>query len=318
MARSGSIDYTRTSYQIVQEALELLGVVGSQETPAVSDVTFATSRLNAMAKAWAAEGLHLWGTQEGVVFLTESVNRYNVSADTSSVNSCLLSDFVHTQLSADEALGQTTLSVDSSTGMAVDDKIGIVLDSGVVHWSTIASVPDATSVTINAALPTAAATDSNVFAYTSRITRPLRIVNARRVEGYGTSQNENSVRIASREEYFNTPSKNVEGTPTMMYYDPQLDTGQLYLWPTPDSADVFLRITYERTLEDFDEATNTPDFPQEWIEALVYNLAYRMAPAFGKTGEAISDIRLLAVTTKEAAKQFDREITSLRIGIDED
>jgi hypothetical protein len=313
MARSGSIDYTRTSYQIVQEALELIGVVGAQETPAVSDVTFATSRLNAMVKAWQAEGLHLWGTTEGVIFLTEGTNRYDVSSAATSVNSCLFTDFIHTQLSADEAAAQTTLSVDSSTGFTTSDKIGVVLDSGVVHWSTIASIPTSTSVTINNALPTQAATNANVFVYTSRITRPLRIINARRVSGYSTAQSETTVEISNREEYFNTPSKNTAGDPVMLYYDPQLDTGSLYVWPTPDDSNVFLRVTYERSLEDFDESTNTPDFPQEWLEPLTYNLAYRIAPAFGRSGDSLQDIRILAALTKEAAKQFDREITSLRI-----
>ena len=316
MATSGSIDYTQTRDEIIIGALQLLNVIGAA-APTVSDLNMAANRLKAMVKSWQAEGLHIWAKAEGVIFLTPGTNTYSISSAGTSAHSCALEDFVKTTISADEAAAQTTISVTSSSGMVAADKIGIVLDDQTIHWSTVSSVPGATSVIINNALSSQASAGNMVYVYTNRLNRPLRILDARKVSGSGTSESETVLTRYGHEEYFRTPSKNSEGAPSGWYYDPQLTTGKLYIWPTPDDGDTYIRITYERSLEDLDDATNTADFPQEWIETLTYNLAVRIAPAFGKSGEIIDDIKLLAALTKQTAMNFDREIGNISIKLDE-
>lgn len=85
----------------------------------------------------------------------------------------------------------------------------------------------------------------------------------------------------SREEYFALPNKTVQGYPTQWFYDRQRDTGTLYVWPTADASLGTLKFTYRRTLMDMDEGTNNIDLPQEWLEAIVYNLADRLSDTYG-------------------------------------
>ena len=72
---------------------------------------------------------------------------------------------IETTLGADEAAGQTILTVESTTGLTATENIAVYLDTGTVHTSTIASVTDSTTLTINDALPSKASDGNRVYTY---------------------------------------------------------------------------------------------------------------------------------------------------------
>jgi hypothetical protein len=67
-----------------------------------------------------------------------------------------------TTISSTEAGGQTVLSVTSNTGMAADDFVGILLDTGAYHYTYISSTGVGT-ITVNVALPSQAAAGNEVI-----------------------------------------------------------------------------------------------------------------------------------------------------------
>ncbi len=74
------------------------------------------------------------------------------------------------------------------------------------------------------------------------------------------------------------------GVPINLWYQPLNQTGNINIWPTPDNYSATNRqlwITYQRPFEDFDNSTDTPDFPQWWLEPLIYSLAHRLGPEYG-------------------------------------
>ena len=69
--------------------------------------------------------------------------------------------------------------------------------------------------------------------------------------------------------------------------------GTIYLFPTPDTvaqSSYQVHTIYQRPFEDFDVSADTPDFPQEWHEAVKYGLAVRLA---GEYGMPASERRIL-------------------------
>jgi hypothetical protein len=72
-----------------------------------------------------------------------------------------ISDGTSTTLSGNEAAGQTVLSISSAAGLANGDFVGIVLDTGQMHMTTIVGAPAATMTVANA-LPSAAASGNAV------------------------------------------------------------------------------------------------------------------------------------------------------------
>jgi hypothetical protein len=112
------------------------------------------------------------------------------------------------------------------------------------------------------------------------INRPIEIDNVRRV----VSGEETEIRSVSRSEFMNQPAKDSEGKAIFVYYDEQRTVGQMWVWPTPDAADS-IKFSYKSYIEDFDSLNDDPEFPPEWLDAIVYNLAVRLIPKYEVRGE---------------------------------
>lgn len=306
MATSGSTDFTLNRDELIKDALILLGAVGADQSVSSEDNNLANRALNRLIKAWQGQGIHLWTETEATVFLIKGQESYALNAASGDHASKTV---VETTLSAAEASGQTILSITDTTGMTASDNIGIELDDGTRQWTTISSVDSSTQVTVAAALTGAAASGSSVYSYTTKLARPLDIISVRVKDNGGY---ETRTRRVGRDDYFTQGDKSAQGKVIQYYYDPQLSTGRLYVWPTSDNVDDRLKITYRRSLEDVDSGTDTFDFPQEWLDALTYNLAVRLAPAFGKQ-QKLQSLAPLAEKFKQDMLDYDHEKGSVTI-----
>lgn len=308
MATSGITTSTFTALELITEAYELIRVAVDGEALQSESTDTALRKLNLMIKAWQADGLHLWTKAEGVLFLVGSQAPYAIGgSDSITANSATASDVVQTALSAAAVAGATSISVDSITGIADDDYIGIELADGTIQWTFVNGTPTGITVAIDTALTGAASDDGVVYCYTTKLNRPARLLSARRRSADGQ---EIPLTIMERPDYFDQPNKTNTAAPTMVYYDPQRVTGQLYFWSTPAATTDTIRFTFERPLEKFDALTNTADVPDEWQETIAYNLAYRLAPG---TSFPLSERGLLrtdALAMKDKLLGFDREYGS--------
>jgi hypothetical protein len=317
MATSGSTNYTATRDDIINDSFALIGYVTDDIQN--EDNNFARRMLNDMIKMWQADGLHLWAKTEGFLFLDQYTAKHSLTGASGGAKFANADDVVITQLGAAEASGQTAITVDSSTGMSASDVVGIVLDDGSTHWSTISSVDDATTITIANATTGAAAVDNNVYTFTTYVAVPRRILDARLVEnGLDTSASTDSLseipmRELSHQGYFELNNKTSDGVPTYWYYDRQLGQGDFYVWPRCSDTKRHVKVTYERFLEDFDSATDNPDLPVEWLSCIKHNLAVMIAPAFGRATKIQEDgVERRAIELKNRLDGWDRETSSVR------
>lgn len=315
MATSGSTDFNQTRNEIIIDAFALLGVYGVGRTVSAEDMALANNLLNKMVKAWQAQGLHLWAKEEAYLFVADNTGAYTLSSAATSARMCARDDAVITRLDGAHATSATAITVDTTVGMAAADIIGIVLDDDSVTWDTIATVDTSTTLTLTTGLDSAAASGKNVYTFTSRVEKPLRIHSMRRVEGIDstttTSRSEIPMIQLSHAEYFDLPMKSLNGLPSHFYYNPDILDGRLYLWPRPDSPSFYFEVTYDRMLEDLDASTDNIDFPQEWLECTTYQLAVRLAPAFGKDAKVMTMLAPMASAMLEDMKNWDQEIGSV-------
>jgi hypothetical protein len=144
------------------------------------------------------------------------------------------------------------------------------------------------------------------------IGRPLNIINCRYKYSSGL---ERKMKKMGRSEYMSLPTKTTsEGACTAFYYSPQLSDGYLYVWPVPQDTTDSLAISYIKTIEDFDNSTDDPDFPSEWLDAITYNLAVRIAPAYGiSLAKTNPDIMAMAASLLADMQAWDSEEGSVRI-----
>jgi hypothetical protein len=223
----------------------------------------------------------------------------------------LADDLVQTAISVDAISGTTSITVSDTTDLTVDDYIGIELDDGSMQWTTIATLPGSNVITLDDALTDSATTDNGVYSYTSKIQKPMRVDGARRRLGSTASSITGVVdvpaKILARRDYMDLSIKNSVGASTQIHYNPKINGGNLYVWQQTGNVMDTLRLTVEYPIQDFDDLSNNPDFPVEWYEAIVFNLAVRLAPEYGVTGQQLQDIMLLASQFLDAAKGFDQE-----------
>lgn len=128
------------------------------------------------------------------------------------------------------------------------------------------------------------------------INRPLKIVEAYRSDTTGAANVDTPLEVITRNEYIQLGNKASEGPPILIYYDPQLINTEatIYMYPTPGAFEVTnntVTIYYQTPFEDFDAATDTPDFPQEWYSTLKWMLAAELAFEYGVPGSRIDRIQ---------------------------
>jgi hypothetical protein len=148
------------------------------------------------------------------------------------------------------------------------------------------------------------------------IYRPLRVLNVRRI--LWSSLIETMVTPMSRLDYRNQPDKNTTGVVTQYFYDPQENTGQFWAWPNPLDSTNGLNFTYMEPIYDFNTAADYPDFPQEWINALVWNLADEIGIEYDIPDNRAARISQRATLALDRVMGFDREPESVFLGVNFD
>lgn len=308
MTTSANTDFNPAVLDLIAEAYAIIRVGIEGEPLTAEQAAEALRSLNLMVKAWQADGLHLWTKTEAVLFLASGQAAYGLGGDVTT-NCALASDVAQSSLTVDALSGATSITVDDATGIVEDDYIGIELADGTMQWTTVDEDPAGLVVPLAAALTGAASSSGVVYAYTTKLLRPTRLLNVRRRAS--ASNVDVPLTIMERPDYFDQPNKTQPATTTLVYYDPQLVTGVLYLWEAASVETDTIRFTFERPLEQFDELTNTADLPQEWLETLTYNLAYRLAPKYSFPLNERALLRNDAELMKQKLLGFDREFASV-------
>ena len=306
MATSGSTDFKMTCSEIVHDAMQKLGVVGATETPSNADMDTGRKVLNMMVKAWQNKDVGMWFLQEANLFLQYGQRAYSLGP---SGDHCTLS-YVRSALAEAAEATDTTLYLDASD-MSTGDYIGIVLDDGTLDWKTLDTTHTATDAVITEGLSGDAAAGNYVFAYSTKIQRPVDVLDARFDVLDGGQQPE--IEFVNRSDFFKLYDRVARGQLIRAYYDPQLTNSRIWVWPTADNVNHTVKLTLQVRVEDLDALTDDIQFPSEWLEALTYNLAKRLCPYFLKP--VPPDIDEFARTAFNDASMKDEDSSPFRMGV---
>ena len=311
MAVSGSKDYAITRATIIEAALRKTGEYDAGEAVPGDETAAAANALNIMVKAWVVRGADIWLRDEITLFLVADQKSYALG--TANATRTITGE---TTLSSAEVSGSSTLALTSSSGMTAADFIGIKLNDNTIQWTTIVSVDSATAVTITASLTSAAASGKKVYAYTTKAGRPTKIVYAYRRD---KNDIDSEVSIIGESEYMGQSNKDSSGPPVEIWYQPTLTTGTLYVWPVDGGANwdkLIMSVQYYP--DDFDAASDNPQFPIEWGQALIYGLADKLAPEYGLPLPERRTLKQEAEFELEEALAYDTENSSVILTLDYD
>ena len=194
MTTSNSTDWSLNRQQVITSALRKLAVLPSGGTPSTAQINDAADALNAIVKAFQADGMPLWKIASQSFTTVSGTENYTVGP----------------------------------------------------------------SQTIDCP-------------------KPLKVLQALRTPSDGTNT---PLNVYTRYDFNGLPH-GASGVPVNLYYQPLRTSGTIKLWPAPNDSTTTITFHYQSPYEDMDASDNDFDFPSEWMQALIYNLAWALAPEYG-------------------------------------
>ena len=297
-----SYNFKLNRNEAITQAYSLIGVGQGGEPIDADDIDDAQIKLNLMLKAWQGYGIKLWKRKSKSITLTASKAQYTLGqksagiATTDSANK--LVDTAANFIRDEVAVGDTAYNITDGTNAAIT-----VVDGTTTVSFASDLFPDGDE-------------QYEISSSDVSVPRPLRIIECSRKDSTGK---ETSLTPVTLREYDNLPNKSSTGTPVNYFYNPTLNNGTFTLWPTPGTtaaAEYTIEIVYNEPIADVDNSTEDFDFPQEWLEAVSYGLAYRLAPAHGLPQSERTILRADMQMALELARDFDVEVESITFAPD--
>ena len=112
----------------------------------------------------------------------------------------------------------------------------------------------------------------------------------------------------NQDDYTNLPNKTFQGRPLQFWLDRQLAAPVMRLWPAPNQAAEFAQMVAwrQRHIMDVGSLTETIEVPQRWVDAISWNLAYRLCFEIQQVDIAMAD-RLKPIADERMALAFGEE-----------
>lgn len=279
-------------------ALQNIGALGDGETPSATQLSEGSKWLNMLVKAKMADGMPLWALKTGYILPQTGVS--TVTLGPTGTHATL--SYTQTTTSAAASSGASTIVVTSATGFTSTYNIGIELSDSTMQWTTINGAPAGTTITLATTLTGAVSSGAQVYVYQTKLQRPLRIIDAYLFNVVDSTQHR--INIVARSDLDSLGNPTDASIPNQLYYDPQLDNGVVGLYPRFLTGDYLIKVKFHRPFEDFDSASDTPDFPQEYYLPLVVSLSSLLAP---KNGVNLDERRTLF---GEAKNYWDQALSN--------
>jgi len=149
--------------------------------------------------------------------------------------------------------------------------------------------------------------------------KPLKAIQGFYRNLQSTPAIDTPVMLVSKQEYNVLGSKFSTGTANTIFYDPRKLNGVLYVYLTPDlnaQTNIQLHIIAQLPLDDLNTALDIPDFPNEWMNCLVWNLADQLALEYGVPMNSRQEIGQRAAAYKTLLSDWDVEASSTFFQVD--
>jgi hypothetical protein len=134
-------------------------------------------------------------------------------------------------------------------------------------------------------------------------TRPTKIVNASLRQQYGVQNFDLPIAIIDNDQWNAILVKLTPSTiPLYLYPEYTYPYVTFQLWPYPSSANTLVLYSFQ-PLTQLASLTTTLSFPSGYAEMMLYNLACRMAPSYGRPLAAIPEVVQMAAQLKGKIKR---------------
>lgn len=300
MATSGVVTYTVTGADIVRRAYLILGHIDESGSPSTAQSSDALVALNMLVKSWSgqsdfAPGLKMWTRRRAVLFPSITASTYTLGPGGDHATET----YARTTLTA--AASGTSLTVDSIAGIANGDFLAVELADGSLSWTTVNGAPSGSTVTAAASIT--ADSGAVVYAYTTKMRKPLDIQSVKYMSYDGTELT--YLVPISLAKYDTLTTTKGEGTPAYYLFEEGRLTSTIRFDVYPKDVTRLIHLTYLSAIEDFSSTSNDADFPQVWFRPLALGLAKDLAPGGAWTQDLEAKLSEALMIARNANPQRD-------------
>lgn len=298
---SGSVSQTAfpTRY-VIEQAYRRCRLPAQAISGEMIDVAF--DQLYLMLSEWANQGVQLWCIEKLILPLYEAQAQLPVPLGTVDILNANLRQTTQqmgavTQTPTAYQVGFSVPTQIQTVGLTWNaPSISVIFQAGNdgASWTTFATITPTAVAGQKTWHEIDAIPAQNYF----RII-PADGVTALPISNFYLGNNPYEITIArlNRDDYVNLPNKSFQGRPLQYWYDRQRDIPLMTLWPAPQVAYINNQISIwrKRYIMDVGTASQRLDIPQRWFDAVVYNLAVKLAESV-----PLIDMQVLAYLAPKA------------------
>lgn len=152
------------------------------------------------------------------------------------------------------------------------------------------------------------AEDVEVYLFGEKIGRPQEIMNVMKYSLDTTMQL--PMNALALKDFLLLPNEKTNGEPVNYCFMREAEDGKMMVWGTPNKFGEYLRFSYVEPLTLLEDARSTPDFPDEYYEAVEDGLAAELAYHYHLPLDRIQTLVAKATASKENAMLHDNEDAS--------
>lgn len=312
MATSGAVTLSSTGAEICLTAANILNWYGADVASLpTNDAAYSLRLLNWLMKFTQTQGGFLWKKSVGFVFVQGGQYSYSLGVGGDNATET----YATTLTTATAAVGATTLTVSSSSGMTTGDYILIPLSTNTYQRTTI--TVSGTTLTLGTGTSEAISSGTRIYTFTSFIEKPIRVYAAAKRKYDGVVTNTYTVTPVPTETFDDMYTKFSNqisgGEPTRCSYLPQRTLGRLDILGNNTDLTRILVIIFEKQIQDLSVGTNEPDYPNEWFIAMGFMLAYLMSFSLAIPADIRKDLKENAMWLFNSSLGGDVENAPLRV-----
>lgn len=153
------------------------------------------------------------------------------------------------------------------------------------------------------------------YVFGEQIGRPQELMNVMKYSLLNTMQL--PMNALALKDFTLLPHDQLNGEPVNYCFMREAEDGKLMVWGTPNKFGEYLKFSYVEPITLLEGARSTPDFPDEYYEAVEDGLAAQLAAQYGAPIERQELLVARAQESKENAMLHDNEDTSYNIAPNE-
>jgi hypothetical protein len=305
--------------RVIEHAFRRCRIPAQKLTPEM--ISTATETLSLFMAALVARGIQLWLVERILVQAPLNQAAVPMPAGTVDVLSVMSRDYTSVSFTG-SVVSSTTYQMTPTASSNVS-MVAVTFSTTVTTALTVSSSSDGVSFTTSLSIPSTAYTAGATywFELDPVVTAPyFRVVGASAISVSSAilANNGTDIELAavSRDDYENMPNKTFSGRPLQFYMDRQRDQSVLRLWPVANAtwAAKPLAITRRREMMDVGTLQQNIDVPKRWYDAIVWQLAWRVAKETPEVDAAIiPDLKMDAADALAMAQAGEADRSPMRI-----